>query len=141
MTETINVPIGAVAVTTYGVLQYETVSALMEMRAHVEAAGLRCPWFFVPGSLVDRARNQAVLTMLNNPQKLGWLLFVDGDAVFTPDALTKILMTAYKEHPEADVVGGYCTLRGEPYLPTIDTGTGTWESVLPGQGVMEVMRK
>jgi hypothetical protein len=33
-----------------------------------------------------------------------------------------------------------CTLRGEPYLPTIDTGTGTWESWLPGQGVIDVMR-
>lgn len=142
MTEpvTINVPVGMVCVTTYGSLQYETVSALMEMRSQTEASGLRCPWIFVPGSLVDRARNQAVVTLLNYKPTMGWLLFVDGDAVFAPDALTRLLMTAYQTHPHADVVGAYCTLRGEPFLPTIDTGTGTWESHLPGEGVMEVMR-
>jgi len=136
----LQVPVGCVVVTTYGTIQFETVQALGEMRSTVEVQGLRFPWNFVPGSLVDRARNQAVAQFLQHPQKLGWLLFVDGDAVFQPDALTRLLMTAYRDHPEADAVGGYCTLRGDPYLPTIDTGTGTWESVLPGQGAMEVMR-
>ena len=140
MTQTIQVPVGAVCVTTYGVLQHETVACLLEMRSAVEAAGLKCPWHFVPGGLVDRARNQAVVQMLQAQPALGWLLFVDGDAVFAPDAMTRLLMTAYQTHPHADVVGGYCTLRGEPYLPTIDTGTGTWESWMPGNGVLEVMR-
>lgn len=136
----VNVPVGAVCVTTYGSITHDTTSCIMEMRSAVEAQGLRCPWLFVPSSLVDRARNQAVAQMLNLKPTMGWLLFIDGDAVFQPDAMTRLLLTAYQTHPHADVVGGYCTLRGEPYLPTIDTGTGTWESHLPGQGVMEVMR-
>lgn len=114
--------------------------AWAEMREQVSRAGLQAVWISIPGSLVDRARNNAVATFLAHQPALGWLLFVDGDAVFQPDALTKLLQTAYADMPHADAVGGYCTLRGEPYLPTIDTGTGTWESVLPGQGVMEVMR-
>jgi hypothetical protein len=31
-------------------------------------------------------------------------------------------------------------LRGYPYLPTIDPGSGTWEPVPPGVGPVEVMR-
>lgn len=137
---TINVPVGVVCMTTYGMVTSDTMQAWCEMRSAVEASGLKCPWVMVPGSLVDRARNQAVLQMLQMQPPMGWLLFIDGDAVFQTDALSKLLITAYQTHPWADVVGGYCTLRGEPFLPTIDTGTGTWESHLPGQGVMEVMR-
>ena len=40
----------------------------------------------------------------------------------------------------ADIVGAWCPLRGDPYLPTIDTGTGTWEPHEPGQGPVEVIR-
>ena len=59
---------------------------------------------------------------------------------FAPDAILRILQVAYGSHPWADVVGGYCPLRGDLALPTIDTGTGTWESHFPGGGVVEVMR-
>ena len=133
------VPPGSVAITTYGSITFETAAALMEMRSFCETNGLKPAWNWVPGTLVDRARNQAVVQFLAQPN-LGWLCFVDGDAVFKPDALVRLLVWAYGEGSWADVVGGYCTLRGEPYLPTIDTGTGTWESHLPQQGPMEVMR-
>lgn len=136
----ISVPPGNVVCTTWGSLQMEMVQSLMEMRAACQDAGLRPTWSFVPGSLVDRARNQAVQQFLRTTPPLGWLLFVDGDAVFQPDSLLKLLQTAYATQPEADAVGAFCTLRGEPYLPTVDTGTGTWESWLPGQGTVEVMR-
>lgn len=136
----ISVPPGQVVVTTWGSLCMEMVQSLMEMRAVCQDAGLKPIWSFVPGSLVDRARNQAVVQFLNIKPPLGWLLFVDGDAVFQPNALLSLLQVAYGSHTFADAVGGFCTLRGDPYLPTVDTGTGTWESWLPGQGVVEVMR-
>ena len=139
-TQQIQVPGGMVCVTTYGTLQMEMVNAWGNMREAVQRQNLNVQWTFVPSALVDRARNQAVVQFLQQQPALGWLLFVDGDAVFQPDALTRLLMTAYGEYPAVDVVGAYCTLRGDPNLPTIDTGTGTWESVLPGQGVIEVMR-
>lgn len=142
MSEPVKVPVpnGMVCVTTYGIMQFETVQCWGNLREHTIRNGLSPVWHFVPGSLVDRARNQAVMEFLQHQPALGWLLFIDGDAVFEQDALLKLLMYAYSDAPYADVVGGYCTLRGEPYLPTIDTGTGTWESHLPGQGGMEVMR-
>jgi hypothetical protein len=139
-TTQIQVPPGTVVLTTYGSITMETHACLAEMRAACQDAGLRPTWPVVPGSLVDRARNAAVVNFLNTQPPLGWLLFVDGDAVFQPNALLKLLQTAYADRPDADVVGAFCTLRGEPYLPTIDTGTGTWESWLPGQGVVDVMR-
>jgi hypothetical protein len=42
--------------------------------------------------------------------------------------------------PSADAIGAWCPLRGELALPTIDTGTGTWESHYPGSGILPVMR-
>lgn len=137
---TIQVPPGMVVVTTYGSITYETMAAWGDMRERCVREGLNVVWTFVPSSLVDRARNQAVAGFLSHNPPLGWLLFVDGDAVFQPDSLHHILAFAYGDGKYADAVGAYCVLRGEPFLPTIDTGTGTWESVLPGQGPMEVMR-
>jgi hypothetical protein len=136
----VSIPPGMVALTTYGSIVFETHHAIMEMRSLSEKQGLtNVSWQSIPGILVDRARNQAVVQLLKNPQ-LQWLVFVDGDCVFPPDALIRLLAYAYHENPAADVVGAYNVLRGEPYLPTIDTGTGTWESHFPGSGPLEVMR-
>ena len=88
-TTQIQVPVGMVCMTTWGSVTAETMSAWCEMRSAVEQQGLRCPWVMVPGSLVDRARNQAVGQMLQQKPPMGWLLFVDGDAVFAPDALSR----------------------------------------------------
>lgn len=142
MTEPIKVPVpgGMVAITTWGSITAETANAWGHAREHMVRQGLNLVWEFIPGTLVDRARNNAVAKFLSHQPALGWLCFIDGDAVFAPDAIARLLLTAYGDMPHADVVGAYCTLRGDPYLPTIDTGTGTWESHLPGKGVIEVMR-
>jgi len=138
----IEVPSGVVACTTYGSIRGETAAALMELRSYSEALGIRnVSWQMVPGTLVEKARNDAVRNMLASFEgKAGWLLFIDGDMVFGAGALQQILTTAYQTTPFADVVGGYATLRGELALPTIDTGTGTWESHYPGRGPLEVIR-
>lgn len=138
----VNIPSGVVACTTYGQIRGETAQALMELRSYSESIGLReVSYQMVPGSLVEKARNDAVRGMLGAfSGKAGWLLFIDGDMVFAPQSLQAILTTAYQTVPFADVVGGYCTLRGEMALPTIDTGTGRWESYYPGRGPVEVIR-
>src|SRR3972149_8703966 len=59
---------------------------------------------------------------------------------FVPQLMEQLLITAYHLTPWADVVGAWCPLRGAPYLPTIDTGTGTWESHDAGMGPVEVIR-
>lgn len=131
---------GQVCITTYGPIRHETAMSVMEMRSFSERNGLlNVQWYSMPGVLVEKTRNEAVRTMLRDPNA-AWLLFVDGDMVCPPDALLKTVQVAYGSHPFADVLGGYCSLRGDMALPTIDTGTGTWESWYPSSGVVEVMR-
>jgi hypothetical protein len=143
----IAIPPGMVCCTTYGPIRHETVQCLLEMRSVSERAGLsNVSYSFIPGLLIEKARNEAVRQMLRGG--MGWLLFVDGDMTFPPTALTGdpksgipgLLPTAYAEMPHADVIGAYCSLRGDLALPTIDSGSGTWESWYPGSGVVEVMR-
>jgi hypothetical protein len=136
----LQIPPGIVACTTYGQIRGETSEALMNMRSHSERNGLlNVSWRMIPGTLVDKARNDATRELLRNPQ-LSWLLFCDGDMTFQQDALIQLLSVAYGSHPHVDVLGAYCTLRGDLALPTIDRGSGTWESVFPGQGVVSVIR-
>lgn len=140
MADTLSVPSGHVVCTTYGSIRHETAMSLMEMRSHSERQGLtNVRWYTIPGTLVDKARNDAVRTMLSDANAQ-WLLFVDGDMTFPADALLRILTAAYAERPDADAIGAYCSLRGDMAIPTIDSGTGTWESWFPGSGLVEVMR-
>jgi hypothetical protein len=135
----IEIPKGIVTTTTYGMIQGQTAQCLLDARAFSQANGLTdVAWRMIPGSLVEKARNESVRQMLR--EGCGWLLFIDGDMVFQPDAIIRMLQVAYAECPNADVLGAYCTLRGDLALPTIDSGTGTWESWFPGSGVVSVMR-
>ena len=136
----VQIPAGHVVVTTWGSIQGQMAQALMEMRSFSEKNGLNnVSYTSIPGTLVEKARNEAVRQLLRNPNA-GWLLQVDGDMVFQPDALLQLLQTCYGAMPHIDAIGAYCSLRGDLALPTIDSGTGTWESWYPGSGVVEVMR-
>lgn len=133
-------PPGFVALPTFGHLTMPTVSSLLKLQQFNLVNGLNnVAYEFVPGALVAKARNDAVRQLLSNPQAQ-WLCMIDGDMQFEEQTLLRLLQTAYHTHPWMDVVGGYCNLRGGAALPTIDSGTGTWESHYPGSGVMEVMR-
>lgn len=74
-------------------------------------------------------------------ENYAWCLQIDADAApFSPDALARILHTAFIAAPQADVVGAYCQLKAPPFLPTIDTGSGCWEPHYPGEGILPVIR-
>jgi hypothetical protein len=138
----IQIPPGLCVVTTFGSITGQTAECLMNMRSHSEKNGLtNVGWGMVPGTLVEKARNDAVRHLLGAFDRTAqWILYVDGDMTFQPDALMRLLQVAFGTHPFADVIGAYCTLKGDVGLPTIDTGTGTWEPVYPGRGPVEVMR-
>lgn len=139
MTETVEIPPGLVAVTTYGSVSMETSQSMLDIQAFNHEQDLKnIAYRFVPGALVDKVRNDCMRAMVR--ENRGWLLMIDGDMQVPSDAVLRILVTAFHSHPHFDVVGGYCCLRGDLALPTIDTGTGTWESHYPGAGVLEVMR-
>ena len=117
----------------------QTTQCLLNARSFSEKQGLQnVQWITMPGSLVEKARNETVRQLLRNGQ--GWLIFVDGDCTFDENAIMLLLQAAYGEIPSADAMGGWCPLRGDLALPTIDTGTGTWESHYPGSGILPVMR-
>jgi hypothetical protein len=134
-----SVPSGLIVITTYGQITQQTAACLLEARSHNDKQGLgNVEYQMIPGTLVEKARNEAVRTMLKKGH--GWLLMIDGDTTFQPDAIIQLLTVAFAAMPHADVVGAWVPLRGELALPTIDTGTGTWESHYPGSGILEVMR-
>src|SRR5687767_13631929 len=135
----IQIPPGHVVVTTYGAITQQTAQCLMDARSFAEKQGASAiTWRMEPASLVERARNASCRAMLR--EGAGWLLFIDGDTTFPPDAILHTLHSAYVETPHADVMGGYVPLRGDLALPTIDTGTGTWESWFPRSGTVSVIR-
>ncbi len=135
----IAIPPGYCCITTYGVLQTQTAFNLLEAARFNDKNGLNnIHYEQVPSGLVEKARNEACRRTLAGG--FGWLLFIDGDSIFPPDAILNLVRSAYAEVPHADVMGAYVPLRGEMALPTIDTGTGTWESWMPGSGIPEVIR-
>lgn len=135
----VKVPPGHIIVTTHGAIREETVASMLALKEHIIKDNLPAQLYPVSGNLVDKARNEAVMQMLGD-RNAAWLLQIDADMQFQPDIVDKLLVTAYRDLPWADIVGAWCPLRGAPYLPTIDTGTGTWEATLPGQGPLEVIR-
>ncbi len=136
----IEIPAGVLAITTYGSVTGDTVQSLLNLRGYNTANGINnIHYQVVPGGLVDKARNEAARMVIANAA-LKYVLFVDADMQFAQDSVHRLLITAYSKCPWADAVGAYCQLRGSPYLTTLDTGTGTWEPIPPGQGPLEVIR-
>lgn len=89
--------------------------------------------------LVEAGRDNVVEHALR--EGYDYVLQIDADAApFPADALARLLARAYLEHPDSDAFGAYCQLKQPPYLPTIDTGTGTWEVHYPGEGVLPAIR-
>lgn len=138
MAESFQAPNGLLAMTSPGSVRVETMMALTgaallchdrKLPVHIQHFG---------GSLVDKARNDAARACLGG--NFGYVLFIDGDMTFPQETIFNLVQAAYTPRAEwADAIGAYCVLRGGA-IPTIDTGTGTWESHFPGSGVLEVIR-
>ena len=138
--ESLKVPRGHFVVTTYGQITVETFTSYADTRVHCAKVGLDdIQWPVVSGLLVDKARNEAVLNFMSDT-KAGWLMFMDADMQWDTNLLPRLLKTAFQDCTWASIVGGYCNLKGDPYLPTMDLGSGTWEPIEPGLGPQEVMR-
>lgn len=132
-------PPGHITMTSHGSVTMETTQSWADTQVACAQKGLALRFQIVPGGLVDKARNEAVLHMLHD-DKAKFLVFIDADMQWHPDALMMLFQTAYGDLEWADIVGAWCPLRGFPYLPTVDPGSGTWEPVAPGSGPIEVMR-
>jgi hypothetical protein len=110
-----------------------------EMRVHNERNGFtKVEYRRFPAVLVEHGRDMAVKHAIDN--RYHAVLQIDADMTFPPETFVRLLDDLFVKRPGADAMGAYCTLKGVPYLPTIDTGTGTWENWYPGSGIVEVIR-
>lgn len=117
----------------------EYAQAREDLRVYNERAGFtQIEYRNFDAKLVEAGRDEAVKHAL--AEGYDGLLQIDADATFSPDAFIEILKTAYLRRPQSDAVGAYANLAGPPYLPTLDTGTGTWEEWYPNSGIVPVIR-
>lgn len=106
MSDTFAVPGGLLAMTSPGSIRVETAMALAgTMKLCVERQ-LPVTLQHFGGALVDKARNDAGRACLQNGA--GYVLYIDGDMVFTPDAVFAIVQSAFTKGKDFDIVGGYC---------------------------------
>jgi len=121
-----------------GLVEAATSECLLRMALWNAAHGFtNVEYFTQPAQLVEAGRDAVCAHALKHDYD--WLLMIDGDATFPEDALARILYTAYVRVPDSDAVGAYAQLKGS-YVPTIDTGTGTWEPWFPGEGPVRCIR-
>lgn len=67
---------------------------------------------FIRGNMLTLQRNEAIRQMRGD-----WLLFIDDDMVFAPDAIKRLIAT--RDELDLDILGGLCFRRGAPYHPTL----------------------
>lgn len=107
----------------------------------VKEGFVNCEWRNFNAVLVEQGRDRAVRhAFFKENTGYDWLLMIDADATFPRTAIIDIIETAFVDQPDADVVGAYSNLKNSPHLPTIDTGSGTWEVWYPNSGVVPVIR-
>jgi len=126
-------------VVTTGTVMEEFSQCLCNMRAWCVTEGfVNIEWQQFSATLVEAGRDAVVAHAKEN--SYDFVLMVDADAVFKDTMLFEMLETAFVAAPESDAVSAYAQLKHPPYLPVIDTGTGTWEPHFPGEGILKCMR-
>lgn len=132
---------GVVAtVVTSGMVDESFSEAFSHVRSFCDRNGFHnIEWRRFSGVLVEAGRDNVAHHALQ--EGYDWLIQIDADAAPIPqDVVPRLLHAAYVQVPDADVVGAYCQLKNYPFLPTIDTGTGTWEPHYPESGILPVIR-
>ncbi len=133
-------PKGAiVTLCTSGGVMPEFTEALSALRSYNDEAGIQAAYHVVRAPHVESGRDQAVQIALQGGAE--WVLQIDADAApFAPNSAHRLLAALYMPGQPFQAIGAYCQLKQPPHLPTIDTGTGTWEMQHAGQGLLPVIR-
>jgi hypothetical protein len=122
-----------------GSVMEEFSQCLGDMRAWaIEHGFVNVEWQQFSAQLVEHGRDAVIQHAKDNDYDFA--LMIDADAVFGADTLGKMLHSAFMRVPQSDALSAYAQLKHEPYLPVIDTGTGTWEPHFPGEGILQCMR-
>jgi GT2 family glycosyltransferase len=121
---------GTIAICTRGQLRSETVMSLFEMIQR--NIGLVAGFKISTGSILPAQRNDCIHRMTGD-----WLLFVDDDMEFAPDALPALLET--QRETGAAVTSGLYLDRRPPHLPILGgRDFGTREFDYSFRGILDV---
>jgi hypothetical protein len=113
--------------------------SISNVRSYNDLNGFQVEYITFHGYWLEVGRDEAVKHALKYGYE--WIMQIDADAApIPPNIVEYLLRKLFIEQPDADVIGAYCQLKGPPHLPTIDTGTGRWEEIYPGSGIMPVIR-
>jgi GT2 family glycosyltransferase len=104
--------LGTIAIPVRDSLKTATVMSLLhsDFSFAVERGGVHR--IFVQGSILTTQRNELIQRMRGN-----WILFIDDDMTFPPDAIQKLVQT--RDEHDLDVVSGLCFRRSYPFQPTL----------------------
>jgi hypothetical protein len=105
-------PIGTIAIVTRDHLTAAAAMSLLMIDFSWVPKGQNVQRSIITGGILTMQRNEAVQRMQGD-----WLLFIDDDMVFEPDAV-KQLVEVQREH-DLDIVGGLCFRRQPPHQPTL----------------------
>ncbi len=109
-------PVGTIAMPYQETIEGEALVSFM--RADFRWAQGRDPdYIYVRGSQLPSQRNLAVHRMRGE-----WLLFVDSDMSFEPDAIGSLVSSYHRLLEEVDepvMLGGLCNRRYPPFQPTV----------------------
>jgi hypothetical protein len=105
-------PIGSICLPVRDHLNAATVTSLVMTDFTWLPKGSTVDHNIVQGSILTSQRNECVQRMRGD-----WLLFIDDDMVWRPDAVGKLI--AQFEENDLDMLGGLCFRRAEPYQPTL----------------------
>lgn len=105
-------PVGSIAVPVRDAIKAPTFMSLMLTDWSFLPKDKTTDFNIVQGSILTLQRNEAVQRMRGD-----WLLFVDDDMVFAPDAIGRLV--AARDEIDADIIGGLCFRRSEPHQPTL----------------------
>ena len=129
---------GCVGTVVLGQIDPDFAAAREELRAFNITHGFtNVEYVTQAAALVEQGRDALCAHALE--QKYDYLLQIDADAVFAPDALVRILNDAFVLVQDSDAVGAYCQLKGS-HICSLDSGTGTWEPHFPGEGLVPAIR-
>lgn len=105
-------PIGSICVPTRDHINAATATALITTDFRWVPKDQTVDHNIVQGSILTSQRNEAIQRMRGD-----WLLFIDDDMVWRPDAVERLVKT--REDHDLDMVGGLCFRRSEPHQPTL----------------------
>lgn len=106
-------PLGTIGIPTRDHLNAATVASIIssDLRWAIEL-GRPIEFVILQGNVLTWQRNEII-----NRMRGDWVLFIDDDMTWPPDAISRIVRT--REEHDFDILGGLCFRRAHPFQPTM----------------------